>query len=806
MPSLDSIIREVKSNEPCDRQCQVLVTLNASNGQLPGPYDFLRAKKHFLINNKYHPRGRVERIDLSWTVQDFENHRSVEIRIDYHAECLPGHEVRLASAVCMAQDRDTFLDQAVLRWAKAYVDGAQGEAGFLANFGDEEKYLCEYLRDSAVNELGLSLSARLKVVSGPDRFASWSEKIHVYPSDSQEAREISVQATFERMARPPSVYVHNTTKDEVLATAKSTLLDFFAEHVQLTYCFHPLPTNLVSHLQSLLQSKLYHLGWQIGSFRLEGAKRSANAKETVPVDQTITCKLIDREIKVRAQMILKLQNAVAFEKAKAPNVELWAEETLGLVLREVFLRKTMTDVVAQIKTLQGAADARMVAEADKIGYALEQALIVKDLHLVSDYDFKIEVQREGIPTRRPGVLVGLHIVVVGRIVNLTRAAKLIGQSQKIETAIETYVIDSLRHALCEIEPEDFYLYFDAPRDAMQRSVQSRLRDTITQTLEAHCGAEVRQVTCNPSETDVTRAVRGLGGPRRRVSIDVVTKNALQSVKVDAAFDVLGVRMDGWETFVRRTPRDTDIVDAFKNRLQMCLQECDFQWFMLTSYDELMGHINREISKPMGDAFGLSVKVVEFIRATALYQEGNIAIYSETEKARVETRKLMVQTQPGTVAKVLESRARQITRLEAHVEELDQQYRSEVNIDPKQAIETRKRKDAAEAELQNLYSQMHDLPTTIEKKLGASAYEAINVLPPAPTAPLLAHHAPTGPNPPTRPTPPDVIVGAVSEPHPPTLRQTNPAESRKATAATAAPTTVVSEPSAKRPWFVSNTKR
>jgi hypothetical protein len=149
-----------------------------------------------------------------------------------------------------------------------------------------------------------------------------------------------------------------------------------------------------------------------------------------------------------------------YRKAKISNLEEWLKENLKKTLHKHLFTWKYVDFILKYK--EEEIKEKFKKESQKIGYKVELISTFPDLKPLKlrteGFQFKEE---EYFSTKQNNVKVKLGIDVHGKIENLEKIKDILNDPQNdIDELIGQEVLDAISKVLHDVEPDDFYYYFE----------------------------------------------------------------------------------------------------------------------------------------------------------------------------------------------------------------------------------------------------------------------------------------------------------------------------------------------------------
>jgi hypothetical protein len=135
----------------------------------------------------------------------------------------------------------------------------------------------------------------------------------------------------------------------------------------------------------------------------------------------VLCRLADypEPIVIKAALQMMLVNAESYRKAGSPDLSFWSRETLDVTLRRILFSQRYSDLVLGFEPLEFDIKRNLAAEAEKIGYSIQQLIVAPDMaamRWLEPFEIKVEEQFE---TRTPKVSVNIRIHVTTSVRGLS---------------------------------------------------------------------------------------------------------------------------------------------------------------------------------------------------------------------------------------------------------------------------------------------------------------------------------------------------------------------------------------------------
>lgn len=621
---LEPMIRAVERDVDVDATCQVLVTIDTRNGQpvKKGWRPWGRATdRSFLVTNTASEAAVAVRRGVPVQLADFAADWIFELWLDYEARCPPGHEERLAAALWAGPNPQERLDSLLRGWIRGLLSAS--DIGLVSNFESRATQACEALRLRALEEIGVVLAARLRLELGPRletlridplhlpvRVRDWDGKF-----DLEISAEFPVRPEGERLA-----YLSLGRQGELRQKVQQAVGEYFAEAVTLHQFHTELQLLVKSGLGERLDSLAAAHGRRLGNLSLAGH----------PFDGVIAFTKIEHEfdyqlaeypkpVHIKIELLVELVDLGRYARAGRPDLAAWARGRVEKGVEKSLFGITYSNLGLNLEEKKAEIEGRMRDEAAAIGYELKQLITITDLEFdILRRPFTVSMEGE-FPTRLANLKVRLAIEATLRIDDPRQVAEPLNRRQDVRQLIRDTVENALRQKMHTVEPENFYMAFEVPREG-GLSVRRELEAEIRQVVGEEFHADLLSVSCKQLETEISGLLARLMTDPCSFEITAIQSTGGPPVEFEGSFRVLGVDHEGWATFQTSLPGPEKLIDCSKRHIRQLLADFTLAEMLRTTNAQQRAQVDGWVRERICREFGLAVEVMDWMRRPSELEE------------------------------------------------------------------------------------------------------------------------------------------------------------------------------------------
>jgi hypothetical protein len=425
------------------------------------------------------------------------------------------------------------------------------------------------------------------------------------------------QKALESLREVPKL--ENILKDEVRR--------FLRQNISLYALCYRFSESVRSYLVEHLNTVLAKYGREIEYFTPD-IDKNILMPEFLLIKHDVRCEITEYPEPININNTLEveplLENAegkpledsiVKYKKAQISNLQMWFREKVNKVVKQELFNKKYIDILLNFEPIQENVKKGLEEEAGKIGYSIRLITTVPDLKplKLKSEGFKFE-RNETFATKQGRVKVGLKIVVLGRIEDLKKIYDHLNKRIDVEELITRKVIDSISEILHDVEPDDFYFYFDDGND----SVKSKLKQKIEDVLENEFYASSIKVNLKIDETtELPQRYQALIEKSCEFRIKIASfKDYGESADYNGSFRVDKIEKDKWHIFQSKSFEIVDIRDYLEKQLQYCFRTFNSEMILYTTkkqLSEILQEANDIAKRIIPDEFGVSITITRFGR-------------------------------------------------------------------------------------------------------------------------------------------------------------------------------------------------
>ncbi len=630
----DDIIKNVKRNVEPFSSDQKLVIIDLRNRIAVDKAKWFGKTMFFHIANNKNGNNYFQS-ELVCHISDFTTgNKPIGIHINYKASCNPGNEETLCEAFFDADSPEFVLKNRFEKWLNEYVK-LQGN-DFLSQYYQLEQKLAQYIKDKALNEVGLNLELRLSLKGKPET-VSINIKFPVRLKDCDERFDIKLSTELlldeENMLKEsrPSHSVSDLEdifKEEIQKhTMLKMTLDGFCKGMELSGDYEDDITDILKRL-------IKQDGRKIGFLSIEPIIPAAPI-EFLDMDEEenytdIKCRILEYPdpITVKNKLQLDLANVGKHIASKVTDIKVWVKEKLERIIREELFNAKYINILLEFDPIKKKIEEKMKEEAVKIGYDIKQIVTVPDLEpLKLKENFTIDTSERNtiFQTIIPNVKVKLRIIITARIDDLNdeKVKKLLNQRLDIKKLMAESVENETAQIIHNIDPQRYYMRFSYSSNKGEKTVESEIKEKIETVLINDYKANIINIVCKMLETDITERLKELQSEMCAFEIEFTPFSSGEKVRFKGRFQVDAIDENGWDKFQMRNYGIEEIKIYLVEKIQESLKTLPIETLTYKSLEELTileNAVNIMANKLILEQFGLHIKITNFARESTEYEK------------------------------------------------------------------------------------------------------------------------------------------------------------------------------------------
>lgn len=708
---LDVVIRRVEKGIKSESDAAKIVIIDCRKRKAVPKAPLFGPVQYYLVSNTDDARHSAECRGPICPVADFDTGREISVCVNYQARVKPGHEQRVAEALCGDSHPGLVLDGLLKKWVAAFTN-ERDPGHFIGHYYEERPELQKYIVREAEHEAGLTLKVTLSldgeeslgtVNVGPTRAS-----VRLKDSDREEELKLAAELLVDETDKVNAVLSMNA-EDRLEYKVVSALRRYLVEEVTL----HQFYTELNDHefkaaLKVRLEKELHGSGRRVGQLRLDSPARVPEEHRFFELKHPVTCDIPEfpKPVEIKNKLQMKLVDVARYQAIQQADPADRIRKSLERIIHEEVFGKRYIDLLLNFSEpdagengdglvthvggngsggglkIAARIKAKMRAEAAGIGYELQQLISQPDLEPYKLLDnFTVSPERT-FATRVSDVHVRLRLVITARINDLADVKEYLNRQEDVQKAMEDAAVTEAGQYLHEIDPSDFYMNFSFSKDGNGPTVEEALAVRIRARLEEKFKARVVSIIPVPLDDKLIERLKAL---RRELCPFKVTVEPLFSGEkfiFTGDFQIVAVDGDGWYTFQSRDAGIEKVKETFEKNFEACLA---------MRSDEELRHpegglgalrlaVQKEVNARLKEGYGLVMSITTFSRKRTKREEGvagvEEAYADETLKgieASVESFKLMRESLSAQLRSLLARRLDIITTDESgdELEELDE---------------------------------------------------------------------------------------------------------------------------------------
>ena len=635
---LDNVIRRISENEASQIEKQIeksdtkkLVIIDEKTQivlRKKPLFTFGRQLAFFLVYNENDPRNFAKSHIEDFSVGDDFATKHIGILVRYQVSCPPGNEDEVASNLFDGSTSTPggVFENKLFGLLKTYAEKNIKFNDFTTKYTQNLLDLGSYA-ESEAKKIGLTLRLRLSLELDESNqlkpFLVDSDHFPLLLKDFEEQVNFRFQANLVIVEKGKVNAILNYGK---LPELKDILQEETKKYLHQEICLYDfcykfddiVRLKLISHLNEILKTH----GREIQGFFPE-VDNKLRMPELDPIKYDFEYD-IPVYGKVNIKNILAVEpigdkdSILKYRKAKISNLEEWLKENLKKTLHKHLFTWKYVDFIWRYK--EEEIKEKFNKESQKIGYKVELISTFPDLKPLKlrteGFQFKEE---EYFSTKQNNVKVKLGIDVRGKIENLEKIKDILNDPQNdIDELIEQEVLDAISQVLHDVEPDDFYYYFEYHPYSEEETIKKKLVEKVKSVLTSKFYASSLRIYLKILETDLIQRINQLKGSKPckfEIHIESV-KDAGEKVKYSGSFRVEGVAKERWDIFQSRECSIEDVRDFLEEQLKSHFQTLGIENLIYKNTKEatkILKYANVLISRDIIDQFGLIVTLPRFRR-------------------------------------------------------------------------------------------------------------------------------------------------------------------------------------------------
>jgi ElaB/YqjD/DUF883 family membrane-anchored ribosome-binding protein len=386
-----------------------------------------------------------------------------------------------------------------------------------------------------------------------------------------------------------------------------SLYDFCYKFIESV---HP---NLVKHLDTILAN----YGRQIEYFNPE-IDQNILMPDSFSIKHNVKCEIQEYPDPIYIKNTLEvepcIESILKYKKAQISDLQAWFRGKLDRIVQRLLFDCKYIDILLDFEPIGLDIKNELKEEAEKIGYSIRLITTVPDLKplIWKTEGFKVATN-ETFATKENNVKVKLSIDVHGKIENLRNIKDLLNARLPVDDLIESKVVDTVSQALHNVEPDDFYFYFEYG----DISVKSTLIEEIEKALENEFHASSVKVTLKRLDTELTQRFKVLTSKPCEFEVKIASfRDFGEPVEYNVSFSVNGVAKDKWNMFQSRECTLEDLSKYLEKQLPYWFSTFKSETLIyqtLSQSEKLRENANTLARKYIVDEFGLLITIWRFSR-------------------------------------------------------------------------------------------------------------------------------------------------------------------------------------------------
>lgn len=641
---LDNVIRKISENEASqieksDTKKLVIIDETTQIVLNKKPlFTFGRQLAFFLVYNENDPRNFAKSHIEDFSVGDDFTAEPIGILVRYRVSCPPGKEDDVALNLFDGSTSTPggVFENKLFGLLKTYAEKNIKFDDFTTNYTEHLSKLESDVKTEVQTQIGLTLRLQLSLkLDESNQLKPFSVDSGNFPlllKDFEEQVNFRFQADLAIAKKGKINAILNYGK---LVKLKDILQEETKKYLRKETCLYDfcykfddiVRLKLISHLNKILKTH----GRKIEGFFPEVDNElwmpeldpiKYDFEYDIPVYGKVNIKNI-----LAVEPIGNKDSILKYRKAKISNLEEWLKENLKKTLHKHLFTWKYVDFILRYK--EEEIKEKFNEESQKIGYKVELISTFPDLKPLKlrteGFQFKEE---EYFSTKQNNVRVKLGIDVRGKIENLEKIKDILNDPQNdIDELIEQEVLDAISQVLHDVEPDDFYYYFEYHPYSEEEPIKKKLVEKVNSVLISKFHASSLRIYLKILETDLIQRINQLTGSKPcKFEIHIKSvQDAGEEVKYSGSFRIEGVAKEKWDRFQSRECSIKDVRDFLKEQLKSHFQQLRSGNLIYKNTKPeqatlILKYANMLISKDIIEQFGLIVTLSRFGREDTETQE------------------------------------------------------------------------------------------------------------------------------------------------------------------------------------------
>lgn len=634
---LDRVIRQVESDAAVSTLNEKLVIIDLALKKAIAKKRFLHSAKYFVVTNNNAGYTGAECVVPAIEIKDFNNDRTIVLKIHYQVHCDRGNEEKVAESLFDGPHPGAVLNGLIRKYLMDYVDHRPAE--FIDRFYERQSDLQAFISQKAYQEIGLNVLVKFSIeVEQPHPIPIGPLSLFVRVQDYDVSQEMKIRGELQvdeqnkihaMLYRP----VHISLEDVI----KREICQYFAASVSL----HSLCTQLNDRVK---QGLIEHLNYvlKFAGRRISFLSLESNATEhaVIPffeISQDVECMIqqYPEPVIIKNMVQMTLQDLARYRVCKSPKLADWVKAKLERVIHELLFDARYINLLLDFESVAEKIKQRLSIEAEFIGYTIKQLIAVPDLKpLTWLKSFPLNVE-QSFKTKYSGAEVTLEIVGSARINDLRDVKHYLNPGQDIPQLIEKSIRRKIAEFLHRVDPERFYMRFSS-EDEDEKSVEQEIIEIVKKIITDEFQAEVIQVIPKVVDTEYIIHLRGL---QKEMGEFIITISSLNHEDIEVftykgLFRVEAVDANGWNKFRLLNSSIEKIQNYLQKSVQATMETLPGEMLAYRNFKELKtmeGLIEKFAREGIINEFGLVIRISTVSREHTKLEEK----LKETKRERLD---------------------------------------------------------------------------------------------------------------------------------------------------------------------------
>lgn len=636
--AFDRVIKKVGPKDQATKSNEEIIIIGPSGEVVSKKPIWASAKNYtyYLVSK----RNLIECQGFNYRLKEADTQRKIEFEVSYELSCPDDGSKALALALHGKDHPQKIFNRLWGDWTRTFFRRKKKEnIDVIERFYELLPDLKRYVREQAKDKCGLDVDI-FYAPKGHETVKNHhiqSKEFAIRVKDFSEELTISFETELEVIdGREMKAILKSAELASVEKLFISETKKWFLKNVSLQQYQFELHTSVRNSLIQALDTVILTYGRKIAYFHFPTFTRhEPDETQVVEWAGSIRIKDYEKPIEVKSNLLVSLEDYGLFMNSNVEDLQTWANKELQKVIQRALFDQTYLDIIVKLDEHKVNIENQLQASARKIGYSLQQLLVLPQIRALSLVDiFTINIERDFV-TQDSSVSLKLKTIIHGRIKSKDLAEESLKEylnpSVDLKRTIEASIDRKLEQAIYKIHPEQIYLYFRDAYDG-EKSVESTLKDTVKSILRRFFVSDI-SITISPEENHIVRRLRNLIGQFRQLTFEIAPFNHKGNGELIPAileYRVAGIDKGGWSVFMRNRFADSQTneeMDKISRILQQDLLKklntVPAEFLQYNDYSTLQKMEEKLIHSSIPviiKHFGLVIEIISYQREHTVYEK------------------------------------------------------------------------------------------------------------------------------------------------------------------------------------------